>query len=78
MYRQQGLILYKPPIWEALKKDILVSSVANCSEAPISFVTDWENAITIIEYHPNMSVQDCVNFLNATIQQDNLASIVQS
>jgi glucose/mannose transport system substrate-binding protein len=55
---------------EALKKDVLVSSVANGSEVPIPFETDWENALTVIEYHPNMSIQACVNLMNSIIKQD--------
>jgi glucose/mannose transport system substrate-binding protein len=54
----------------ALKKDVLVSSVANGSEVPIPFETDWENALTVIEYHPNMSIQACVNLMNSIIKQD--------
>ncbi|MGC9214598.1 ABC transporter substrate-binding protein [Athalassotoga sp.] len=54
----------------ALKKDVLVSSVANGSEVPIAFETDWENALTVIEYHPNMSIQACVNLMNSIIKQD--------
>lgn len=54
----------------ALKKDILVSSVANGSEVPIAFETDWENALTVIEYHPNMSIEACANLMNSIIKQD--------
>ncbi len=54
----------------ALKKDILVSSVANGSEVPIQFETDWENALTVIEYHPEMSIQACANLINSIIKQD--------
>ncbi len=63
---------------EALKKDVLTASAVHGSEAPVAFVTDWENALTVIQYHPEMSLQACVNLLNTTAQQDNLAGTVAS
>ncbi len=48
-----------------LKTDVLVSSAVHGSEAPAPFVTAWENALTVVQYHPSMSIEQAVNYLNA-------------
>ncbi len=52
-----------------LKTDILVSSAVHGSEAPAPFVTAWENALTVVQYHPSMSLEQAVNYLNAVNAQ---------
>ncbi len=52
-----------------LKTDILVSSAVHGSEAPAPFVTAWENALTVVQYHPGMSIEQAVNYLNGVNAQ---------
>lgn len=52
-----------------LKTDVLVSSAVHGSEAPAPFVTAWENALTVVEYHPSMSIEQAVNYLNSVNAQ---------
>ncbi len=52
-----------------LKTDILVSSAVHGSEAPAPFVTAWENALTVVQYHPSMPLSQAVNYLNAVNAQ---------
>lgn len=48
-----------------LKTDVLVASAVHGSEAPAPFVTAWENALTVVQYHPTMSIEQAVKYLNA-------------
>ncbi len=48
-----------------LKTDVLVSSAVHGSEAPSPFVTAWENALTVVQYHPGMSIEQAVKYLNS-------------
>lgn len=50
---------------QELKTDILTSSAVHGSEAPAPFVTAWENALTVVQYHPNMTLEQAVKYLNA-------------
>ena len=48
-----------------LKKDILTASAVHGSEAPVSFVKPWENALAVVAYHPEMSLNRAINYLNS-------------
>ena len=59
---------------KAFKVDNFVTSITNGGAPTTQFETDWMNAVEVVQYHPNLSMQSIVNLFNSISKKD-LANI---
>jgi glucose/mannose transport system substrate-binding protein len=52
-----------------LKVDKQTGSASNGMEVPASFQTAWLNALTVVQYHPNLALDRAISYLNDVNKQ---------